>query len=455
MTKKRFTSFAFLVVSGLFVFALAPTGAVAVPPEPPLGTSPNVTVIDHVPGSVAGLAFKGKYAYASGWDGVTVLDISEAAAPEPVGFLPLPHFENEDVEVCGNTLLVTNDRGTRDYGAVLHVVDVSDPALPSLVSSTPVGLTGEGRGAGHTAAFVKKDCSLVWLDGGDLVEVIDLKDPAAPKSLGKFESVASDSDAFRVTHDTELDPNGTLWQTGGGGAAGYKLTKNPLKPKLVASTGKLAVNPAPKYNDFIFHNSERSGNTLLVTEEDYVDTDETPPGSCRGQGRFQTWSLKNIRSGKITPLDTWETELNGMVAGGADDSKAPVTANCSSHWFDTKDGIAAIGWYEQGVRFLDTRNPSKIRQVGYYLPANGSVWAAYWSPTDPKGEIVYSADVYRGIDVLRIKGGGKGSAAKPAPTVRAPIQDSWFGVTPFSITADESPSAVFGWACPFLGRREL
>ena len=33
------------------------------------------------------------------------------------------------------------------------------------------------------------------------------------------------------------------------------------------------------------------GKTLLVTEEDYIDTDEVPPGGCRGQGEFETWDL--------------------------------------------------------------------------------------------------------------------------------------------------------------------
>jgi hypothetical protein len=51
--------------------------------------------------------------------------------------------------------------------------------------------------------------------------------------------------------------------------------------------------------------------------------------------------------------------------------EGPSTVNCSSHWFDAKDGVAAVGWYEQGVRFLDYRTPTEITQVGYYIPANG------------------------------------------------------------------------------------
>ena len=106
-----------------------------------------------------------------------------------------------------------------------------------------------------------------------------------------------------------------------------------------------------------------------------------------------------------------------MFTGGAVDSKAPVTVNCSSHWFDAKDGVAAVGWYEQGVRFLDYRTPTDIQQVGYYIPANGSTWAAYWSPTDPNGEIVYTADAYRGVDVLKIDSGGT-----TGKKVKAPVQ---------------------------------
>jgi LVIVD repeat-containing protein len=407
---------------------------------PPLAISPNVELLTTLPGSAAGMAFSGTHAFVTGWGGVTVLDIAQAAQPQPVGFLPLPHFENEDVDLCGTTLLVVNDREARDIGAVMYVIDIAVPQLPTVRAVLPLGLTGTGRGAGHIANFVTGDCSQAWVDGGDHVEVIDLSNPSAPRSLGKFESEASKSDAFRVTHDTTLDSTGVLWSVGGGGAAGYRLGADPLSPELLYYSGPAGVNPSP-YNDFILHNSLRRKSVLLVTEEDYVDTSETPPGGCRGQGKFETWRIGS--NGRLTPLDTWETELNGFLAGGgAEDSKAPFTVNCSSHWFDERDGIATVGWYEQGVRFLDVRNPNAIRQVGYYLPADGATWAAYWAPTDPAGEIVYTADVIRGIDVLRIDGGGR---APDTPTHRAPIPDAWRAPTTSSVTF--APSDSFGWSC--------
>jgi hypothetical protein len=411
--------------------------------EPPLAASSNVHVLDHIPGTAAGMNFKDHYAFVSGWTGVTVLDIAKPDAPRIAASLPLPHFENEDVDLCGNTLIVVNDREAKDIGSVMYVIDISNPTSPTINAILPLGLTGSGRGSGHIANFVKTDCTQAWVDGGDHVEVVDLTIPSAPRSLGKFESAASMSTAFKVSHDTELDSTGTVWNVGGGGAAAYRLTADPLAPQLVGTTGDAGRNPSP-YNDFILHNSQRRGDTLLITEEDYIDTDEVPPGGCRGQGKFETWDVSGLSTGAITPLDTWETELNGMFTSGAVDSKAPVTVNCSSHWFDARKGIAAVGWYEQGTRFLDYRTPTDIQQVGYYIPANGSTWAAYWSPTDPNGEIVYTADAYRGVDVLRIDGGGR-----TGKKVKAPVSNEWFG----SPTADSTvfqPHPVYGFMCPIL-----
>jgi hypothetical protein len=105
------------------------------------------------------MIFKGDWAFVTGPSGLTVLDISVPAAPTIAAVHPLPHFENEDVDLCGNTVLITNDREARDLGSILYAFDISTPSHPVLVSVTPVGLTGTGRGAGHIANFVSADCS--------------------------------------------------------------------------------------------------------------------------------------------------------------------------------------------------------------------------------------------------------------------------------------------------------
>jgi hypothetical protein len=155
---RRLTALLALVVLAAIPIVL-PAAGQAVTPEPPLANSSNVHLVAHVPGSAAGMNFKDHYAYVSGWGGITVLDIAQADAPRVVGALPLPHFENEDVDLCGNTLLVANDRAELDLGSVLYVLSIANPVAPKIAAVLPLGLTGSGRGSGHIANFSKADCS--------------------------------------------------------------------------------------------------------------------------------------------------------------------------------------------------------------------------------------------------------------------------------------------------------
>jgi hypothetical protein len=172
-----------VVAAGISMSSASPAAGQTPPAEPPLATSSNVQVVGHIPGSAAGMNFKDHYAYVSGWGGITVLDIAKADSPKLVGALPLPHFENEDVDLCGNTLIVVNDRVEQDLGAIMYVVNIANRATPKLSAILPLGLTGSGRGAGHIANFVKSDCTQAWVDGGDHVEVVDLTLPSTPRSL--------------------------------------------------------------------------------------------------------------------------------------------------------------------------------------------------------------------------------------------------------------------------------
>src|SRR3954453_15165846 len=160
-------------LAAAFIVAVVPPPDAGAVTDPPLATSSNGQLLDHIPGPAAGINFKGHYAYVSGWGAIPVLDIAKPASPQLAGVLPLPHFENEDVDLCGNTLLVVNDREAKDLGSIMYVVSIANPTTPIVTAILPLGLTGSGRGSGHIANFVKTDCTQAWVDGGDHVEVID------------------------------------------------------------------------------------------------------------------------------------------------------------------------------------------------------------------------------------------------------------------------------------------
>src|SRR6266540_4037822 len=113
------------------VLNAVPAAGEGVALAPPLAASSNVQLLANIPGSAAGMNFKDHYAYVSGWGGITVLDIAKADAPQVVGVLPLPHFENEDMDLCGNTLLVVNDREAKDLGSIMYVISIANRTSPS------------------------------------------------------------------------------------------------------------------------------------------------------------------------------------------------------------------------------------------------------------------------------------------------------------------------------------
>src|SRR5947207_15467674 len=109
MNGRRIKILMALLAPAVVVAAMPASGAGGIV-EPPLATSSNVHLLAHIPGTAAGMNFKDHYAYVTGWSGVTVLDIAQPDSPKVAGELPLPHFENEDVDLCGDILTVVNDR---------------------------------------------------------------------------------------------------------------------------------------------------------------------------------------------------------------------------------------------------------------------------------------------------------------------------------------------------------
>ena len=224
-------------------------------------------------------------------------------------------------------------------------------------------------------------------------------------------------------HKWNFDAAGIGTHTGFDGSSMWDVDSAPPPPAArdhrAGGRGGDA-DGADGYNDFIHHNSFRpnaaafkpgappalaNGNVLLVTEEDYEQTD------CAQAGSFQTWHVKRLdgRPGGIVPLD--KVEL-----GDLGNFPLPQGAFCSSHWFDYRPGgIVAVGFYGGGTQLIDVRDPKQIRSYGYAHWFASEVWDAMWVPVyDARGEqtgrksnVVYAIDLVRGIDVYSVDVPGK------------------------------------------------
>ena len=376
----------------------------------------------------------------SGMDSVRVYDVSDPLSPTLTGVLPQALFENEAM-TCGerqtadgirrfvligvdtHSAAPTGPEHTNVGGGQLNVVDVTDPTAPTITASTA------GSTSTHTVACVDgAQCRYAYSAGGSSdFSVFDLRDLDAPQELD-FDKAADGLQAYPSPtggHKWNFDAAGVGIHTGDNGSSMWS-TKRPAKPRLLTTTGVAGTGEDPKfegYNDFIHHNSFRphaerfvpgakpslkNGNVLLVTEEDYAQTD------CALAGSFQTWWVKKLdgRPGSIVPLDKVELADLGNFP-------LPQGAFCSAHWFDYRDGgLVATGFYGGGTQILDVSNPRDIQPYGHAVWGASEVWDAMWVPvyesgvaTDRKTNIVYAIDLLRGLDVYTVDVAGHGGTS--------------------------------------------
>ncbi len=389
----------------------------------------------------------------SGADSIRVWDVTDGANPIPTGVLPQPLFENEAMNcgerrtaegttrfaLVGVDLVAATPTQPEHFnvgGGELRIVDVTDPANP-VIRSTAVGSTST-----HTVACVDEtNCRYAYSagDSSGFFSIFDLRDLDAPKEVDSNPDKEG-VQPFRsptAGHKWNFDSAGIGTHTGWGGSSMWDVSK-PRNPKLITTTGKAGRGDDPDakgYNDFIHHNSFRpngaafrpnskpsfrNGNILLVTEEDYEQTD------CALAGSFQTWHVKRLDGSKsaIVPLD--KVELADLQAEQPGSVPLPQGGFCSAHWFDYRPGgLVAIGYYGGGTQFLDVRNPKQIHSYGYAYWGGSEVWDAMWLPvydaqghqTGKKSNVVYSIDLARGLDVYSVDVPGDGRGAAPDPAV--------------------------------------
>ncbi len=461
MSRRALCALLLVVLAPLFwiVGPGADSPAEAIPT--PVVASDNVELLTTIPGSAAisgEFSPSAPYFYTSGLDSISVFDISDPKAPKLTGKLPNLTFENESMtygerrdasgKVVKRFVLVGVDlyqaapsnppRGNVGGGEVV-VVDVTDPAAPAILGRTPQGspLLGSVTTSSHTVQCVTVTCNYAYTAGdANKFSIIDLTNLAEPKQIATPRSPASGSGPISQSgagHYWDIDDTGLAWHTGGGGTAVFDVS-DPRNPVALNATNPQGTETP--YNDFIHHNSMRpngrafkpgqapslaNGNVVLVTEEDYAS--EGDEVVCDRSGTFQTWELPDLDGaayragnpqlvsdkGDIKPLDIFQAPNE---AGGG--LSTPIGGFCSAHWFDYhQSGIVAQGWYQQGMRLIDVRDPKNIKQFGFFTAGASQVWDAYWVParnadgTEKAGRektnIVYTADLVRGLDVFEVK----------------------------------------------------
>ena len=333
-------------------------------------------------GTAWGGRIVGDYFYLGSYRHFSIYDVSEPENPLLVSTTPLigQGLTMEDIDTNGKILVLTAQRPV--VGDELQVWDVSDKAAPTKIATV--------AGAGDHTATCVLDCKWAYGSTPDK-SIVDLRDPTNPMLVGSWESLGAD-----YVHDvTEVSPG---WVVASTDPMMYIDARNPAKPLLVAHQDMQESLGPPTQQQIVGSNRwprDSRDRFLLVAYE-------TPfSGQCNAsQGTFQVYDASKWRSKKKLQITGAYHVHNGSYSEGDPPANA---VGCSALWFQHhpdfhNGGMVAAAFAEHGMRLLDVQPTGRVEELGYYVPYGGSSSAAYWV----NDEIVYSIDLTRGFDVLRV-----------------------------------------------------
>lgn len=359
-------------------------------------------------------------------------------------------WENEDMDVDQRRKLVFMARDPRAYDgstsspeatAGVYIVDAANPLDMKLK-------TFEELPVGHTSTCVN-DCDFLWTGGPasntEQAEIWPEGRPIFATDLRDLDDittspVAIDTERFdgvtAYAHDVQVDDEGIAWVSGRGGVRGYHTSGRHFDPLQEVVREATATDPIPFAGGGIdeaaapsafIHNSDRptASNPIPGVErygfesDELILTTEEAFGSntCDGVGVFTIASLSGSYDGEgwqSTPDDPFRLETVSTWSPAGEEGTNIAAPFCSAHYFERQEDVVAYSWYAQGTRILDVSDPRNPFQIGYFRPDDAVSFAPYVYE-----DMIYVADIARGIDIIRPNRGLRDAQRDRRP-VRAP-----------------------------------
>ena len=455
MTRKKLLAVA---AAGTLMTALGGVGvAVAAEPGPSVGVSGTALDvnqiglsknIEHVSNTPAvgpfaapfafgtDMAFQDDRAYVGNYNGFTIYDISDPKAPQTLSQVLCPGAQN-DITVSGDLLYVSTDSSRSDSSCAsttgpladpaswegIKIFDVSDPAAPKYIKAV------ETKCGSHTNTLVPGDSSdFIYVSSYGVLDAADCQRPHDLISI--VEVPKADPTAAAVVATPVLFPEGG--NPGGTNAAGNRYSATAGCHDITAYPSKNIAAGACMGDGVIMDISDPKAPKVIETVRDTTN--------------FAFWhsATFNNKGTKVVFTD----ELGGGGAATCNDTVGPTrganaiyelsegneltfasyykiprnqksSENCVAHNgslvpLPGRD-VMVQSWYQGGVSVWDFTDSENPRELDYFErgPLNalptvtlGGTWSAYYY----NGH-VFSSDITKGFDVLKLKDPSLKSAA--------------------------------------------
>ncbi|MCS5663880.1 MAG: choice-of-anchor B family protein [Flavobacteriales bacterium] len=303
---------------------------------------------------------EGEYALVGVYDGISVVDVTNSANPNEIGFFPGPGSIWRDLKTWGDYLYCINETG-----GGLQIVN-----LTQVINGATDTLYVENMSLDFTTAhniFIDEN-GVLYVFGSDYGEggcmMYDLvSDPENPVFLGVFDDY--------YLHDG-MARGDTLWAGAiEDGVFSVVDVSDKANPVIVAS------HATP--NTF-------THNCWISDDGDYLFTTDEVGGAY--VAAYDVSDLSNIE--ELDRIQAWSPETNVIPHNTHVDGDFIVTS-----------------YYADGVSVVDVSHPSNIIEVAYYDTSVGfsgsgfhGAWGTY--PWLPSGNILVT-DIETGLYVLEPK----------------------------------------------------
>lgn len=380
------------------------------------------------------LAFKGKYVFAGNYNGFTVYDIKNPRKPKPITQYLCPGGQG-DPSVYGDILVFAVDssrsssscNNTPQSAEIasswegLRVFDISDPRNPQYVAAV------ETKCGSHTQTLAPSRNGrelFVYVSSYSPRDTFpDCTTPHDKISVVKI-NVKNPRDA-KVVNEPVLFPDGGM-QGGGYSSATsgcHDITAYPEKNiaagacmgdgilmDITDRANPTVIERVTDTENFAFWHSatfNNKGTKVIFTDElggGGAATCNPTVGSTKGANAiYSVENLNTLQFQSYYKLPRVQSNTENCVAHNG--SLIPVKG---------KD-VMVQAWYQGGISVFDFTNAKRPTELGYFdrgplseetLQLGGS-WSAYYY-----NGYIYSNDIQKGLDVLKLKDKRTSSANK-------------------------------------------
>jgi hypothetical protein len=332
-------------------------------------------------------------------NGTSILDVTDPRKPKYLAHIPGEQGLAEAggaqmVRACNGSDLPKGDKSKvyllRTYGNAAHEIwDVTDPAMPALLTTIVKGLKGTHKN------WWECDTGIAYLVSGiegwrvrRMTQVYDLSDPAKPVFIRNFglpgqQPGATGTVPADLHGPISTGPKGNRIYFGYGTNKGgvlqivdrEKLLSGPKEPTeenlLYPQVGRLDLPltngahtvlplldmPLP---EFAKDKQGAKGDFVMIVNEQILN-------ECL-ETRQRVWFVDMTAEAKpftVSNFNVPEASGNFCSRGGrfgshsSNENQPPMYAK----------RLVFVAWFNAGVRAIDIRDPYNPREVGYYIPA--------------------------------------------------------------------------------------